>query len=418
MMRPVTVWLALRYLGRQRGNRFAAFVGMASVVGVALGVTALIVVLSVMNGFEGELRSRLVAITGHATLLTGLDEPGWRAIQASASRHPGIVAATPYIEVEAMAGRDRELAGVIIEGIEPRASAGEAALPGLNLQDGSLDALRPGSGQVLVGRALALRLGVAPGDRLRVLVPLRQASGRVGTRLRELTVAGLFEIGIIDHDAQRLFVHLDDAALLAGATGGVSGIRLRMADVMAAPAVVAAWQAAWRAGGGQVPAASDWTIDHASYFRAVRIEKTMMTLLLSLIVLVAAFNIVATLVMVVGDRRPGIAILRTLGYSRRAIVVIFGLQGLLIGWAGVLAGVAGGVTLVRHINTVVPALERAFGFQFMPADVYYLTRLPARIDAVDVLWVVSIALLLTAVATVYPALRAAGVAPGEVLRYE
>lgn len=417
MIRPAFVWIALRYLRAQRTSQFSSLVALASVIGVALGVAALIVVLSVMNGFEHELRSRLVAITGHAAVITGRDEPRWREILADVEAYPGVESATPYIEVEAMVAVGGELAGAMIQGIDP---AQQAQMAGLDaaLREGSLAELTPGSWRALLGRSLAGRLDVGTGDVVRVMVPARDARGRVTSRLRELTVAGIFEVGVRDNDAVRVLVSLADAGVLAGLDDRVSGIRLQTADVMSAPRTLALWLAHWTAGGRSTPKTTDWTRDNATYFRAVRIEKTMMTLLLSLIVAVAAFNIVATLVMVVTDKRPGIAILRTLGFSRRAVVGMFALQGILIGWAGVLVGVASGALLTSRIGTVAPALERIFGFEFMPADVYYLTSLPADLQARDVLWVSLIALSLTACSTIYPALRAAAVAPAEVLRYE
>ncbi|MDP2326097.1 MAG: lipoprotein-releasing ABC transporter permease subunit [Gammaproteobacteria bacterium] len=417
MLRPATLWIALRYLRAQRANPFASLVAMASVIGVALGVAALIVVLSVMNGFENELRSRLVAITGHAAILTGRSEPAWREILADVAAAPGVLSASPYVELEAMVAVGGELSGAVIEGIDPARGAPIAGLAGA-LRSGSLADLTTGSWRTLLGRSLAARLGVASGDTVRVLVPVRDADGRVVSRLRELTVVGVFEVGVRDHDAVRMLVSLGDAAVLAGLGGSVSGIRLQTSDIFAAPRILDQWLAGWVARGRPAPATTDWTRDNATYFRAVRIEKTMMTLLLSLIVAVAAFNIVATLVMVVTDKRPGIAILRTLGFSRGAVVRMFALQGILIGWAGVVMGIAGGVLLATNIGTVAPALERLFGFEFMPADVYYLTSLPADLKAGDLFWVGFIALAVTGCATIYPALRAAAVAPAEVLRYE
>jgi len=417
MMRPATAWIALRYLGAQRTNQFASLVALASVIGVALGVAALIVVLSVMNGFENELRSRLVAITGHGAVLTGNGGSAWQEVLADLQGFPGIESAAPYVELEAMVAVGGELAGAVIEGVDPSRKAPIAGLDGA-LRDGSLADLTAGSWRALLGRSLAVRLGVGTGDRIRVLVPVRDEAGRVTSRLRELTVAGVFEVGVRDHDAVRVLVNLADAAALAGLGERVTGIRLQTTDIFAAPRILAGWLVRWKSGGGQELVTTDWTRDNATYFRAVRIEKTMMTLLLSLIVAVAAFNIVATLVMVVTDKRPGIAILRTLGFSRRAIVGMFALQGILIGWAGVLMGVAGGALLALNIGSVAPALERLFGFEFMPADVYYLTSLPADLEASDLLWVSAIALALTACATIYPAVRAAAVAPAEVLRYE
>jgi len=417
MLRPATVWIALRYLRAQRANPFASLVAMASVVGVALGVAALIVVLSVMNGFENELRSRLVAITGHAAILTGSGEPAWRDMLADVEAAPGVLSASPFIELEAMVAVGGELSGAVIEGVDALRASPIAGLSGAIL-DGSLTDLTTGSWRTLLGRSLAVRLGVENGGTVRVLVPVRDQSGRVISRLRELTVIGVFEVGVRDHDAMRMLVSLGDAAVLAGLHDNVTGIRLQTSNIFAAPEILKQWMAGWVARGHVAPATTDWTRDNATYFRAVRIEKTMMTLLLSLIVAVAAFNIVATLVMVVTDKRPGIAILRTLGFSRGAIVRTFALQGLLIGWAGVLAGIAGGALLATNIGTVAPALERLFDFEFMPADVYYLTSLPADLKAGDLFWVSLIALAVTGCATIYPALRAAAVAPAEVLRYE
>ena len=417
MIRPVTAWIALRYLREQKANPFASLVAFASVIGVALGVASLIVVLSVMNGFENELRARLVAISGHGAVLTGPAEADWREILDDVEGYPGVSSATPYVELEAMLSVGGELAGALIEGIDPDRPVPIAGLAGA-LRGGSLDDLLPGSWNALLGRSLAVRLGVGAGDVVRVLVPIRDSAGRVTSRLRQLNVAGVFEVGVRDHDAVRVLVNMADAAALAGMEDRVTGIRLQADDIFAAPRLVAAWQARWTGRGHATPTVSYWTRENATYFRAVRIEKVVMTLLLSLIVAVAAFNIVATLVMVVTDKRPGIAILRTVGFSRRQVVGLFAFQGVLIGWAGVLTGIAGGVLLALNIGTVAPALERLFGFEFMPADVYYLTSLPAELDAGDIFWVGFIALALTACATVYPAFRAAAVSPAEVLRYE
>lgn len=417
MLRPATLWMALRYLRAQPASQFSSLVALASVIGVALGVAALIVVLSVMNGFENELRSRLVAITGHATILTGRSEPDWPAVLADVRKAPGVVSATPYIELEGMISAGNELSGVIVEGVDGRDAGSIAGMAGA-MQSGSLADLVPGSWHAVLGRALANRLNVLPGDTVRLLIPTRDGAGRLTSRLRELEVTGIFEIGVRDHDAVRILVSLADAAAMAGMQGRVTGIRLQTTDIFTAPGVVAQWLKAWTAAGHPPLRTTNWTVENATYFRAVRIEKAMMTLLLSLIVAVAAFNIVATLVMMVTDKRPGIAILRTIGFSRGNIVRLFATQGLLIGWLGVVLGVVGGALLATHVGEVAPALERFFGFQFMPADVYYLTSLPSDLEIRDLAWVSIIALAMTALATIYPALRAAAVAPAEVLRYE
>jgi lipoprotein-releasing system permease protein len=414
--RPVAAWLSWRYLRAQRSNQFASLVALASVFGVAIGVAALIVVLSVMNGFENELRSRLTSLTGHATVFTGSPDTDWTAMLDRLRRWPGVVAVEPYVELQAMIGNGSELSGALVEGIDPEDGGLPALAPAMLAGDPTT--LQAGSYRALLGRALALRLGVGVGDDLRVLVPVRDERGSVTSRLREFTVAGIFEVGVKDHDSVRVLVHLQDAAVLAGLGPGVTGLRVRTADLFAAPATVAAFAAAEADKAGVRPRTTDWTVENATYFRAVRIEKVMMTLLLALIVAVAAFNIVATLVMSVTDKRGGIAILRTLGYRRGTIVAVFVLQGLLVGWAGVLGGTAGGTLLATNIGSVAPALERLFGFEFMPADVYYVTSLPVDVRFGDVALISLLALVLTAVATIYPALRAAGVAPAEVLRYE
>jgi len=417
MIRPAAAFIGLRYLSAQRANQFAAFVAAASVIGVALGVAALIVVLSVMNGFENELRTRLLGMTGHARILPATEPQDWPAMLADVRRQAGVRAAAPYVEVEGMLASGGELSGAIITGIDP---AAEDQLSGIEerMMSGSAHLLVPDGLGIILGRSLALGLGVGRGDPLRVMVPYRDAAGRIESRLREFTVVGIFEVGLKDHDSMRALVHIDDAAVIAGISQPFNGIHVTVDDVFAAPAIIRSWQQDWVRRGGSLAAVSDWTVDNASYFRAVRIERVMMTLLLSLIVAVAAFNIVATLVMVVTDKRPSVAILRTLGYSRRSVISIFALQGVLIGWAGVLAGIGLGVTLALNVATLAPRLERLFGFEFMPADVYYLTALPSELKLADVVAVGVIALLLTALATVYPATRAATVSPAEVLRYE
>ncbi len=413
MRRPVAGYIGLRYLRSQRANQFASFVTMASALGVALGVAALIVVLSVMNGFEDELRLRLTSVTGHAWVTTPGGLANWPVMRADLLRSPEVVAAVPVIELEAVLARDASLSSAIVTGTDPALEAADSPLR-TGMRAGNLDSLQPGSRAIVLGDALAARIGVRPGDTVTVLVPTKDREHGLQSRLWQFTVQGIFELGVKDHDGTRAFVNLADAAAIGGLGERVGGIRVTTADIFAAPDFIRSWAA--RHGGGLV--VRDWTQDHATYFRAIRLEKIMMMVLLSLIVGVAAFNIVATLVMVVTDKRGSIAILRTLGFSRADIVRVFAVQGVAIGWLGVVFGVAGGVALTANINAVAPALERLFSFQFMPADVYYLTSLPATLRWLDVLSVGLVALLITAVATVYPAARAASVEPAEVLRYE
>jgi lipoprotein-releasing system permease protein len=417
MMRPVAVFVGLRYLRTQRSRSFASFVSIASVIGVALGVAALIVVLSVMNGFENELRDRLLSMAGHASIDSGDDALPWREVLSELDSNPDFTAVEPFVEIEAMLSSGRELSGALLTGIDPALGKGVSEV-GRHMRVGSLADLRAGEHGIVLGRALALKLAVHRGDALTVMVPRKERGGGMTTNLRRFRVVGIFELGLRDHDQVRAIVHLDDGLVMAGGSERSIGIRVTTSDVFAAPERVRAWAGDWVRRGNAAPRIRDWTQDNATYFRAIRIEKIMMMLLLSLIVGVAVFNIVATLVMVVTDKRSGIAILRTLGYSRRVIVQIFVVQGIVVGWIGVLIGVATGILLALNVDSIAPRLEQFFGFEFMPADVYYLTSLPADLRAPDVFLVAVIALLMTALATVYPAVRAAGVAPAEVLRYE
>ena len=417
MMRPVAVFVGLRYLQTQRSNGFASFVSIASVIGVALGVAALIVVLSVMNGFENELRTRLLSLAGHVSISPNDVSLPWQDMRRDLVTNPEIQAAAPFVELEAMLANGRNLSGALLTGVEPGLEK-DISEVGRHMRVGSLDDLAAGQETIILGRALALKLGVYTGDSVTVMVPRKRAGAGLDTALRRFRIVGIFELGLRDHDGVRALVHLDDARIMAGLDTPTIGLRIKTADVFSAPLVVRSWVRDWERRSGIDVTVRDWTEDNATYFRAVRIEKIMMTLLLSLIVAVALFNIVATLVMVVIDKRSGIAILRTLGYPRRTIIRIFAVQGIVVGWIGVIIGVGLGIAMAENVDELAPRLEQLFGFQFMPADVYYLTSLPADLQAGDVIWISVIALLMTALATVYPAMRAAGVAPAEVLRYE
>jgi lipoprotein-releasing system permease protein len=416
MIRPLELFVALRYARSRDTGYFVSFITWVSLAGVALGVAALITILSVMNGFEGELRERLLSLAGHATLVRADGAPFGSvadSLSARAAGQPGVAGVAPYIELQALLAHNTEMAGAVLRGIDPRREPAVSAI-GPALISGTLEDLAPGGHRIMLGRALAFQLGVATGDELTVMIPAAGAANdELSPRIRSFTVSGIFEVGLQDHDSVLALAALADVAALRG-VDGATGLRLRFDDVFAAPARAAAIAVAL--GPGLV--ARDWTVENASYFRAIRIEKTMMTLILLLVVAVAAFNIVATLVMVVRAKRTDIAILRTLGLAPRGVIGVFLAQGAVIGWAGTLFGVAAGLALAGNVEVIVPWLERTFGFHILDADVYYVTRIPSVIEPVDVTVVAATALALTLLATVYPALRAARTEPADALRYE
>jgi lipoprotein-releasing system permease protein len=414
MINPVELFVGLRYLRAKRRTRFVSFITLISLLGIALGVAALIVILSVMNGFEGELRSRLLSMSAHGTV-TGPDRVtrGWRDLVDEVSREPGVAAAAPFVQMEGMIQSGRDLRPVLVHGVDP---AFETNLSGdmINLIEGRLDVLQPQSRSIILGRLLALDLGVRIGDGVVLLIPRPAGDGTLQPVLERFILRGVFEAGLQDHDDLLALVSAEDAAGILGIADEMSAVRFRADDVMAAPGI--AQKLAERLGDGVVT--SDWTIENASYFRAIRLEKMMMSLILSLIIGVAAFNIVASLVMVVTDKTNDIAVLRTLGMKSGGVVRVFFVQGAVIGWAGVFVGVLLGVILAINVPVVVPVLEQLFGFQIMPGDVYYVTRIPSELETADVATIAVSALVLTSLATLYPARRAALVKPAVALRYE
>ncbi len=421
MFRPLSLFVGLRYVRARTRKFFVSFITWVSLAGVCIGVAALIVILSVMNGLEGDLRDQLVSLTAHARVVArNSDTQGgpatrseWQATQQMLRRGEGVVAVARYVEIQALAVHSPEMLPILLRGIDPQAESSVTDI-GRSLTQGHLSDLLPGSNRIVIGTVIAERLGLAPGDTLTVLVPTVTDDGTPTPKLRELTVAGLFEVGRVEYDGNLAFGNIDDVRAMTSGGTAVEGMRIRFRDALSAPALAAKLRARLS------PRFElfDWTQDNASYFRAVRIEKTMMSLILMMIVGVATFNIVSMLVMVVTDKRTDIAIIRTIGASPRSILGIFITQGLVIGWAGVLLGVTLGLTVALNVDTLVPFLEHTFHFQIFDAEVYYMPRIPSDVHWSNVVIIGGSALLLTGLATVYPAIRAARTAPAEALRYE
>ncbi|MEM7432821.1 MAG: lipoprotein-releasing ABC transporter permease subunit [Pseudomonadota bacterium] len=414
MIHPTELFIGFRYLRAKRRTRFVSFITLVSMAGVALGVAALIVILSVMNGLESELRNRLLSMASHGQIIAVDDRlEDWRTVTESVQAHSGVVAAAPVVTMEGMIRSGSDLRAVLINGVEP---ALEDQLPEepINMIEGNLDQLRAGDNSIALGSLIAAGLNLRIGDPVTVLIPRPVGDGTMHPELRQFRLVGVFEAGLVNHDGSLALVHLSDAAAIMDIGDAAQSIRFRADNVLAAPAIAADLAEQL----GDRYTASDWTIENESYFRAIRLEKMMMSLMLSLIIGVAAFNIVASLVMVVTDKTNDIAVLRTLGMKAGGVVRVFFVQGAMIGWIGVLVGLVLGLVVAINVPTIVPALEQLFGFQVMPGDVFYQSRLPSEVEWQDVATITVTAFILTSIATLYPARRAAAVNPAVALRYE
>jgi len=407
--------VGLRYTRAERRNHFISFISLTSMLGIALGVAALIVVLSVMNGFQKEVRARILGVVAHVQI-SGADYrlADWQSVAREAAAHPQVAAAAPFVNAQGMLVFGAGVRGAVVRGIVPQLE-GKVAEIGSHMTAGKLESLAPGEFGIVLGSELARALGASSGDKVTLIAPqgLVTPAG-ILPRLKQFTVVGIFEVGMFEYDSGLALIHLEDAQKLYGMGDRASGVRLKLHDLFQSREVTRDLMARLR---GDLYV-SDWTRSHANYFRAVQIEKTMMFIILLLIVAVAAFNIVSTLVMAVTDKQPDIAILRTLGASPGGIMKIFIVQGALIGLIGTLIGVAGGIALALNIDVVVPFLERVLNVQFLSREVYYITDLPSDLQKSDVIAIALVSLALSFLATLYPSWRAARVNPAEALRYE
>ena len=407
--------LGTRYLRSTRGRGFLSFISVVSALGLAVGVAVLIVVLSVMNGFERELKTRILTVTSHATL-TGLEGSlkDWRRDQAQALQMPGVVAAVPYIEAQALLMHGAHTAGTTVRGVLPDEERRAVGLVD-RIQGGRIEDLSDGAYRIILGDALAAALAAGIGDDLVLIAPQGNATpAGIEPRMRRFRVAGIFHSGMYEYDRGLALVRLQDAARVYQLGDAVTGVRLALKDAFLAPRIVR--DLAVGLGGGYY--VSDWTRVHSNFFRSIEITKSMLFVILLLVVAVAAFNIVAALVMVVKEKRSDIAILRTLGARPRSILAAFSIQGAFIGLAGTSAGAALGLILAANLEALVHGLERVLGTHFLDAKVYFMSDLPAHAEAGDVLRICGVAFALCALATLYPAWRAAGTQPAEALRHD
>jgi lipoprotein-releasing system permease protein len=415
MYKPLEAFVGLRYVRAKRRNHFISFISLTSMLGIALGVTTLITVISVMNGFEKELRTRILGAIAHATIQpaegTLMD---WIAVVEDAQQHPEVDGAAPYIE-EGVWIQGGESSGALIRGVDPSYEARVSEV-GEKMLSGSLSDLRSGEYGIILGIGLASRLRVGPGDKVTVIAPVLKATP-VGASplMRRFTVIGAFEFGEFENDTALALVHIEDAArLFRMPPGSIGGVRLHLEDMFRA------WSVA-RDISSTMPGyyiVRDWTQERGNLFQAVRTEKTVMWVILSLIIAVAAFNIISMLVMVVTDKQADIAILKTMGTRPGTVMRIFIIQGSVIGVVGTIMGVVGGILLAQNIGAVVPYLEQLFGFSLFPSDIYYITELPSDLRSADVVKFALMSLGMSLLSTLYPSWRAAKTHPAEALSYE
>jgi lipoprotein-releasing system permease protein len=415
ILQPYELFIGLRYTRARQRSRFISLISLVSVIGIALGITVLITVLSVMNGFQREVRTRILSVASHVQI-SGADNTlaDWRAVAAAAEKNEQVVAAAPYVTAQGLLSSGGSVRGVYIRGIIPNYEEKAADLA-QHMQAGSLTALKPGEFGIVLGIELARALGVLVGDKVVLIAPQGQVTpAGVLPRLRQFTVAGIFFVDHYEYDSGLALIELEDAQKLYRMGTQVSGVRLKLKDLFQSGAVSRDLARSL----GPDTIITDWTRLNANFFRAVDIEKRMMFLIVFLIIAVAAFNIVSSLFMAVKDKQSDIAILRTLGASPGSVTKIFLIQGTLIGLMGTLAGVIGGVALAANVDVVVPFLEQMLGFKFLSKDVYQISELPSELRASDILLTAFFSFVVSMLATIYPSWRAAKINPAEALRYE
>lgn len=416
MFQPKELFIGLRYTRAKRKTHFVSFIAFISIAGVSLGVFALIVVLSVMNGFGNELRDRTLSMTSHATI-TGFDGTmgSWKLNAEKAKQNPSVVSAAPYIRKEVMLSNGRRVSGALVRGIEPETEKTVSTVAN-KMVSGELTDLKDGDYGIVIGRELANSLGVYEGDKLTVITPQASVTAvGVMPRLRRFKVVGVFEVGMHEFDSAMAYVHIGDAArLFSFDEGQVNGIRLKLLDLFEARTVTHELNQTF----GEEYWIRDWTRQHRNFFKALKTEKTVMFIILLMVIAVAALNIVSTLMMTVRDKEADIAILRALGMTPGSIMTIFVIQGTIIGMFGTLIGVAAGVPVALNVFEIVSWLERLFQTDFLPSDVYYISDITADVQPREVLIYAVSAFVITVLATIYPAWRASRTMPAEALRYE
>jgi len=414
MLKSFEALIGLRYVRARRRNHFISFISLTSMLGVGLGVMALITVLSVMNGFEKELKERILGMASHATVIEdGNVLNDWQPIAEEVLHHPDILGVAPYFHAEGMLVKDKSVNGTIIRGILPTEEPKVSTVTETMIL-GDFNELRAGDFNIVLGKELARKLRVSIGDKVTLVAPQANVTpAGILPRLKRFTLVGIFEVGMHEFDSALALIHMEDAFRLFRKTGP-TGLRLKTNNILKAPIISREIVA-------QLPGrywVVDWTQRHANFFRALKTEKTVMFVILLLIVAVAAFNIISTLVMMVSDKQADIAVLRTLGASPGSILKIFMIQGTIIGVVGIAMGVIGGIWLATNVETIVPAIESMIGQKFLSADVYYISDLPSDMHWNDVITISIVAFVLCLLATIYPALRAAKTQPAEALRYE